>query len=84
MDENIARTKSGKDLLNRLNVYDDSLICSLVHKFGRRGGEATENDYDKYIEELKASLPADFGQREILWYLLTNATEHSPVSSIRR
>lgn len=60
MDENIARTKSGKDLLNRLNVYDDSLICSLVHKFGRRGGEATENDYDKYIEELKASLPADF------------------------
>lgn len=60
VDENIARTKSGKDLLNRLNVYDDSLICSLVHKFGRRGGEATENDYDKYIEELKASLPADF------------------------
>lgn len=60
MDENIARTKSGKDLLNRLNVYDDSLICSLVHKFGRRGGEATENDYDKYIEELKASLPANF------------------------
>ena len=30
VDENIARTKSGKDLLNRLNVYDDSLICSLV------------------------------------------------------
>lgn len=60
VDENIARTKSGKDLLNRLNVYDDSLICSLVHKFGRRGGEATENDYDKYIEELKASLPVDF------------------------
>ena len=60
VDENIARTKSGKDLLSRLNVYDDSLICSLVHKFGRRGGEATENDYDKYIEELKASLPTDF------------------------
>lgn len=33
VDENIVRTKSGKDLLNRLNVYDDSLICSLVHKF---------------------------------------------------
>ena len=49
VDENIVRTKSGKDLLNRLNVYDDSLICSLVHKFGRRGGEATENDYEKYI-----------------------------------
>lgn len=60
VDENIVRTKSGKDLLNRLNAYDDSLICSLVHKFGRRGGEATENDYDKYIEELKASLPDGF------------------------
>lgn len=60
VDENIVRTKSGRDLIDRLNVYDDSLICSLVHKFGRRGGEATENDYDKYIEELKASLPADF------------------------
>lgn len=60
VDENIVRTKSGKDLLKRLNVYDDPLICSLVHKFGRRGGEASENDYDKYIEELKDSLPADF------------------------
>ncbi len=60
VDENIVRTKSGKDLLNRLNVYDDSLMCSLIHKFGRRGGEATENDYDKYIEELKASLSANF------------------------
>ena len=60
VDENIVRTKSGKDLLNRLNSYDDSLICSLVHKFGRRGGEATESDYDKYIDELKASLPSDF------------------------
>lgn len=60
VNENIVRTKSGKDLINRLNLYDDSLICSLVHKFGRRGGEATENDYDKYIDELKASLPVDF------------------------
>lgn len=60
VDENIVRTKSGRDLLTRLNLYDDSLICSLIHKFGRRGGDATEKDYDKYIEELKASLPADF------------------------
>lgn len=60
VDENIIRTKSGQDLITRLNKYDDSLMCSLVHKFGRRGGEATENDYDKYIEELKNSLPPDF------------------------
>ena len=36
---------------------------------------------DKYIEELKASLLPISRQREILWYLLTNATELSPVNS---
>lgn len=47
-------------MIQKLNSYDDSLLCSLVHKFGRRGGEATEFDYDKYIDELKKALPADF------------------------
>lgn len=60
VDEKIVRTKSCDDLLRRLNSYDDSLLCSLVHKFGRRGGEATEADYDKYVDELKKALPADF------------------------
>ncbi|MBK1811553.1 HsdR family type I site-specific deoxyribonuclease [Clostridium sp. YIM B02505] len=60
VDEKIVRTKSGADLINRLNSFDDSLICSLVHKFGRRGGEVTETDYDRYIEELKNSLPSNF------------------------
>lgn len=63
VDEHIVRTKSGKDLVDRLNKYDDSLMCSLVHKLGRRGGEATEKDYDKYIEELKNSLPTDFSAK---------------------
>lgn len=60
VDEKITRTKSCDDLIQKLNSYDDSLLCSLVHKFGRRGGEATEFDYDKYIDELKKALPADF------------------------
>ncbi len=60
VEEKIERTKSGKDLINRLNSYDDRLICSLVHKFGRRGGEVSDLDYDKYIEDLYASLPAGF------------------------
>ena len=60
VDEKITRTKGCDDLLQKLNSYDDSLLCSLVHKFGRRGGEATESDYDKYIDELKKALPADF------------------------
>lgn len=60
VNEKIVRTKSGRDLIERLNKYDDSLICSLVHKFGKRGGETSEADYDKFIEELQKSLPAGF------------------------
>lgn len=58
-EEKIYRTKSGKDLLNKLNSKEHWLICSLVHKFGRRA-EATDEDFDKYIEELKRSLSGDF------------------------
>ncbi|MBQ4483255.1 MAG: hypothetical protein II966_08495, partial [Lachnospiraceae bacterium] len=54
------------------------LICSLVHKFGRRGGEATENDYDKYIEELKASLPADFEAKGNLVVFVEDCVKISP------
>lgn len=60
VDEKITRTKSCDDLLQKLNSYDDSLLCSLVHKFGRRGGEATESDYSKYIDELRKALPSGF------------------------
>lgn len=61
--EKIVRTKSGNDLIKRLNKVEDRLICSLVHKFGKRGGEATTQDYDKYVEELQASLPSDFSAK---------------------
>lgn len=60
VNEKIARTKSCSDLIDQLDTYNNSLLCSLVHKFGKRGGEATESDYDKYIEELKKSLPEGF------------------------
>lgn len=60
VDVNVVRTKSGKDLIKRLNSFEDRLVCSLIHKFGRRGGEAKDADYDKYVEDLYASLPKDF------------------------
>ncbi|MCL2184518.1 MAG: HsdR family type I site-specific deoxyribonuclease [Treponema sp.] len=60
VDEKITRTKSGKDLIDKLNKYEDRLICSLIHKFGQRGTEVSELDYDKYIEDIKKSLPAGF------------------------
>ena len=63
VNKKIVRTKSGHDLLEKLNKYDDNLICSLVHKFGKRGGDATEADYAKYIEELVKSLPTDFSAK---------------------
>lgn len=60
VNEKIVRTKSCDDLLKKLDKVEYPLLCSLIHKFGRRGGEASESDYTKYIEELKKSLPTDF------------------------
>ena len=61
--ENIVRTKSGRDLLGRLNREEDRLICSLIHKFGKRGSDSSEKDYEKYVADLLASLPADFSAK---------------------
>ena len=54
--ENIKRTKSGKDLIERLNKNEDALICSLVHKF--RSG--TTSAHDDYLEDLLSNIPKDF------------------------
>ena len=56
VSENIVRTRSGKDLIEKLNATTPQLICSLVHKFARKD----EADYNGYIEELRRSLPRDF------------------------
>ena len=63
VDENIVRTKSGENLVNIINSYDHRLICSLIHKFGKKGGEVTDKDYDKYIEEIKKALPMDYSAK---------------------
>ncbi len=57
IDESIYRTKSGRDLVSVLNQKTEMLICSLVHKFGRK---SDDGDLDSYIEELKSSLGSDF------------------------
>ena len=48
--EDIYRTDSGSDLLAQLGQAKPRLLCSLVHKFGRRGVK----DFDAYIKELEA------------------------------
>ena len=56
IDEDIVRTKSGADLIEKLNDTKPWLMCSLIHKFGNK----EEADYDSYLEDLKNSLPKDF------------------------
>ena len=54
VDEQIYRTKSGRDLLDKLNGTTPWLLCSLIHKFG--GND--ENDVDGFIADIQK--PADF------------------------
>ncbi len=56
VNEDIYRTRSGQDLIEKLNATTPWLFCSLIHKFaGKEEGEITE-----FIEEVKRSLPPDF------------------------
>jgi len=54
--EDIYRTTSGQDLLDRLNDTTPWLMCSLIHKF--HGKE--EGDVEGYVAELQRSLLPDF------------------------
>ena len=64
VNEQIYRTTSGDDLISQLNGSTESLICSLVHKFGAKGNGESEGDEGTegtkaFIEALK-KLPPDF------------------------
>ncbi len=63
VDENIVRAKNGDELIRRLNRWEDRLLCSLIHKFGKKGREDPDLDYDTYIAELYAALPDDFSAK---------------------
>lgn len=58
VNEEILRTKSGADLIARLNDTNPWLLCSLIHKFG--GKEDSDADVEGYVEDLKSALPKDF------------------------
>ncbi len=59
VNEKIYRTKSGQDLIQKLNGNSPWLLCSLVHKFGNKE-EVSEKDVNEYISALQKSLPTDF------------------------
>ena len=48
--EGIKRTSSGRDLMSQLGQAAPRLLCSLVHKFGRKGVD----DFDAFIKELES------------------------------
>ncbi len=61
VNENIYRTSSGRDLISQLDNTTPWLICSLIHKFGKkRQSQIKDSDYEKYLEELQNSLLANF------------------------
>lgn len=62
VDEEIYRTTSGRDLLEKLNATSPWLLCSLIHKFGGKE-EVDEKDMDNYLKELKNSIPADYSAK---------------------
>jgi type I restriction enzyme R subunit len=56
VSEDIYRTKSGKDLINKLNNELPWLMCSLIHKFRKN----TEDYVDSYISDLHAEISQNF------------------------
>jgi type I restriction enzyme, R subunit len=60
VNEQIYRTRSGADLIHTLNALTPWLVCSLVHKFSRGGGDDDDRATDEFLAEIERSLPADF------------------------
>jgi type I restriction enzyme, R subunit len=53
-----VRADSGRDLMAKLGQARPRLLCSLVHKFGRRGVD----DFEKFIKELSAQPSPTVGE----------------------
>ena len=56
--EAIKRTSSGRDLMSQLGQAKPRLLCSLVHKFGRKDVD----DFDAFIKELEAQPSQTVGE----------------------
>jgi type I restriction enzyme R subunit len=62
--DDIYRTKSCADLIEKLNANTPVTLCSLIFKFGKKNADDddknTDKAYNSYIEEIKRSLPSNF------------------------
>lgn len=67
VEEEIYRTTSGADLLEKLNQAHPWLLCSLVHKFGLQQEEQSEEGDElaaaDFIKELQKNLPSNFSAK---------------------
>lgn len=63
VDEQIYRAKGGKDLLDRLGSSKKWLLCSLIHKFGSRAEGEGSKSIERYIDDLRQSLPDNFSAK---------------------
>lgn len=60
VNEEIVRTKSGADLIAKLNDTNPWLLCSLIHKFGAKEEGDEGGDISGYIEKMRRALPPGF------------------------
>ncbi|MGO9018174.1 MAG: type I restriction endonuclease subunit R [Syntrophobacteraceae bacterium] len=56
--ETIKRTNSGRDLMSQLRQAAPRLLCSLVHKFGKKDVD----NFDQFIKELEAQPSQTVGE----------------------
>ncbi|KIA88184.1 restriction endonuclease subunit R [Pedobacter kyungheensis] len=50
-ETDVAKTRSGKELMTFLTSSRPRLVCSLIHKFGNK----SETDFDAFIKELQSN-----------------------------
>ena len=56
--EPLIRTSSGRELMEQLSQPSPRLLCSLIHKFGKKEVE----NFDKFIEELRSGPTQTVGE----------------------
>ena len=56
--EVIKRTSSGRDLMSQLGQAKPRLLCSLVHKFGKKGVD----NFEQFVKELEAQPSQTVGE----------------------
>ena len=59
--EPIRRTSSGRELMRLLGQATPRLLCSLVHKFGKKGLKG-DQEFERFIKDLKAQPSATVGE----------------------